>query len=187
MAPGSRCMNGNTCGCRMLWTFRWAVMVPQINTRGDRVLKAMLLHTITSAVGAVCRCKAKAGLRRSPRGFRKRTRLSSLLRLNLDSLLKTTWFHSAAVQFPRARHNPNGGVDGWASRVAHVMGVTITNVLQPDNFVWFEKTQGLLMKVLPVPGWRPMRPLSVCVHFLRGGGLLNDWSVEGFLRGSSCK
>ncbi|GFW57011.1 uncharacterized protein TNCV_3472941 [Trichonephila clavipes] len=34
-----------------------------------------------------------------------RTRLSSLLRLNLDSSLKTTWFHSAAVQFPRARHH----------------------------------------------------------------------------------
>ncbi|GFX52784.1 uncharacterized protein TNCV_3719741 [Trichonephila clavipes] len=31
--------------------------------------------------------------------------LSSLLRLNLDSSLKTTWFHSAAVQFPRARNH----------------------------------------------------------------------------------
>ncbi|GFX42969.1 uncharacterized protein TNCV_4058921 [Trichonephila clavipes] len=59
----------------------------------------MALHTITSAVGAVCRCKAKAGLRRSPRGLRTRTRLTSLLRLNLDSSLKTTWFYSAAVQF----------------------------------------------------------------------------------------
>ncbi|GFW93756.1 uncharacterized protein TNCV_4220371 [Trichonephila clavipes] len=52
----------------------------------------------------VCRCKAKARMRlmRSPRGLR--TRLSSLLRLNLDSALKTTWFYSAAVQFPRAWH-----------------------------------------------------------------------------------
>ncbi|GFV23448.1 e3 ubiquitin-protein ligase RNF13 [Trichonephila clavipes] len=58
-------------------------------------------HAITPAVGAVCRCKAKAGLRRSPRGLHTRTRLSSLLRLNLDSSLKTTWFHSAAIQFPR--------------------------------------------------------------------------------------
>ncbi|GFY08208.1 hypothetical protein TNCV_1356201 [Trichonephila clavipes] len=24
-------------------------------------------------------------------------------------------------------------------------------------FVWFEKTQGVLMKVLPVPGWRRMK------------------------------
>ncbi|GFU23137.1 uncharacterized protein TNCV_3515761 [Trichonephila clavipes] len=26
-------MSGNTCGCRILWTYRWAVMVPRINTR----------------------------------------------------------------------------------------------------------------------------------------------------------
>ncbi|GFS79951.1 uncharacterized protein TNCV_750931 [Trichonephila clavipes] len=62
----------------------------------------MAPHTITPAVGAVCRCKAKAGLTRSPRGIYTRTRLSSLLRLNLDSSLKTTWFHSTAVQFSRA-------------------------------------------------------------------------------------
>ncbi|GFX49772.1 uncharacterized protein TNCV_3073251 [Trichonephila clavipes] len=62
-------------------------------------------HTITPAVGAVYCCKAKAGMRRSPRDLHTRTRLSSLLRLNLESLLKTTWFHSTAVQFPRARHH----------------------------------------------------------------------------------
>ncbi|GFV34606.1 uncharacterized protein TNCV_1449121 [Trichonephila clavipes] len=64
----------------------------------------MAPHTITPAVGAVCRCKTKAGLRRSPRGLYTRTRLSSLLRLNLDSSIKTTWFHSTAVLFPRAWH-----------------------------------------------------------------------------------
>ncbi|GFX75793.1 uncharacterized protein TNCV_2237651 [Trichonephila clavipes] len=64
----------------------------------------MTPHTITPAVGAVCRCKAKEGLRRSPWGLNIRTRLSSLLRLNLDSSLKTTWFHFAAVQFPRVWH-----------------------------------------------------------------------------------
>ncbi|GFV09787.1 uncharacterized protein TNCV_2598421 [Trichonephila clavipes] len=65
----------------------------------------MAPHIITSAVGAVYRCKAKAGLRRSPRGLHARTRLSSLLRLNLDSSLKKTWFHSTAVQFPRVWHH----------------------------------------------------------------------------------
>ncbi|GFT76056.1 uncharacterized protein TNCV_1255451 [Trichonephila clavipes] len=80
-------------------------MVPRINTRSDCVLQAMAPHTITPAVGVVCRCKAKAGLRRLPRGLHTRTRLSSLLRLNLDSSLKTTLFHSTAVQFPRARHH----------------------------------------------------------------------------------
>ncbi|GFW15387.1 uncharacterized protein TNCV_3740911 [Trichonephila clavipes] len=62
-------------------------------------------HTITSVVGAVCHCKAKVGLRRSPRGLHMRTRLSSLLRLNWNSSLKTTLFHFAAVQFPRARYH----------------------------------------------------------------------------------
>ncbi|GFT00643.1 uncharacterized protein TNCV_141881 [Trichonephila clavipes] len=65
----------------------------------------MAPHTITPAVRAVCCCKAKAGLRRSPRGLHTRSRLSSLLRLNLDSSLNRTWFHSAAVQFPRAWHH----------------------------------------------------------------------------------
>ncbi|GFT46255.1 uncharacterized protein TNCV_3126331 [Trichonephila clavipes] len=65
----------------------------------------MVPHTITPAVGVMCLCKAKAGLRRSPRGLHTRKRLSSLLRLNLDSSLKTIWFHSAAVQFPRAWHH----------------------------------------------------------------------------------
>ncbi|GFY02801.1 hypothetical protein TNCV_3506811 [Trichonephila clavipes] len=34
---------------------------------------------------------------------------------------------------------PNGGVDRWVSRAAHVMGTVIPNVLQPGTFVWFEK------------------------------------------------
>ncbi|GFV54822.1 uncharacterized protein TNCV_3683471 [Trichonephila clavipes] len=65
----------------------------------------MTPHTITPAMGAVCRYKAKAGLSRSSRGLNSRTRLPSLLKLNLDSSLKTTWFHSAADQFPRALHH----------------------------------------------------------------------------------
>ncbi|GFU94010.1 uncharacterized protein TNCV_2390991 [Trichonephila clavipes] len=62
-------------------------------------------HAITLAVGTVCRCKTKAELRRSTQGLHTRTRLSTLLRLNLDSSLKMTWFHSSAVQFHRARHH----------------------------------------------------------------------------------
>ncbi|GFX90698.1 e3 ubiquitin-protein ligase RNF13 [Trichonephila clavipes] len=121
----------------------------------------MAPHAFPPAVGAVRHCKAKAGLRRSQRGLHTQIRLSSLLRLNLDSSLKTTGFHSAVVQFPP----PNGCVDGWVSRAAHVMGSVIPNVLQPGAFVWFEKTQGPLMKVLPVPGWQPMMQLTVHVDF----------------------
>ncbi|GFW45845.1 uncharacterized protein TNCV_4495651 [Trichonephila clavipes] len=76
---------------------------------------------------------------------------------------------------------PNGGVNGWTSRASRVMGVAIPNVLQPGAFVWFEMTHGPLLKVLPVSGWRPMKQLAVRVHFLRCGGLLDDWSVEGVL------
>ncbi|GFY08424.1 uncharacterized protein TNCV_1358291 [Trichonephila clavipes] len=72
-----------------------------------------------TSCGSGCRCKAKVGLRRSPRGLHTRTRLSSLLRLNLDSSLKTTWFHSAAVQFPRARHHSK-----WKRRWVGIKGST---------------------------------------------------------------
>ncbi|PRD36758.1 UNVERIFIED_CONTAM: hypothetical protein NCL1_07537 [Trichonephila clavipes] len=67
----------------------------------------MVPHSITPAVKAVCLFNAKAGLRRVPRGLHTRTRMSSLVRLNLVSSLKTTWFHFAAVQFHRARHHSN--------------------------------------------------------------------------------
>ncbi|GFX42508.1 e3 ubiquitin-protein ligase RNF13 [Trichonephila clavipes] len=138
----------------------------------------MAPRTITPAV---CRCKAKAGLRHSPRGLHTRSRLSSLLRLNLDSSLNTTWFHSAAVQYSRVRHHSKrmrrwGSVKGSTRN-----GTVIPNVLQPGTFVWFEKTHGPLVKVLPVPEWRSMKQLTVRVHLLRGGGLLDDWSVEGIL------
>ncbi|GFY23762.1 uncharacterized protein TNCV_1630441 [Trichonephila clavipes] len=65
----------------------------------------MALHTVTPAVGMMCRYKTKVGLRRLPRDLHTRTRLSSLPRLNLDSSLNTTWFHSAAVQFPSTWHH----------------------------------------------------------------------------------
>ncbi|GFU15664.1 uncharacterized protein TNCV_1295031 [Trichonephila clavipes] len=65
----------------------------------------MTPHTILPAMGAACRCKANAGLRRSQRVLHIRTLLLSLLRLNMDSWLKTTWFQSTAVQFPRARYH----------------------------------------------------------------------------------
>ncbi|GFS76612.1 e3 ubiquitin-protein ligase RNF13 [Trichonephila clavipes] len=141
----------------------------------------MTSYTITPVVGAVCRCKAKAGLRRSPRDLPTRTRLSSLLKLNLDSSLKTTRFHSIAVQFPRAWHHSKRWRDGSASRAARVMGVAIPNVLQLGDFVWFEKTQGPLVKVLPVPRWQPMKQLAVRVLFLLCSGLLDEWSVEDVL------
>ncbi|GFY09457.1 e3 ubiquitin-protein ligase RNF13 [Trichonephila clavipes] len=121
----------------------------------------MAPHTITPAVVVVCRCEAKE--------------------LNQDSSLKTTCSIPLQYSFLGHTSTPNGGVDGRASRAAHVMGAAIPNVLQPFAFVWLEKTQEPLVKVLPVPGWRPMKQLALRVHFLRCGGLLDDWSVEGVL------
>ncbi|GFS79702.1 uncharacterized protein TNCV_4241511 [Trichonephila clavipes] len=65
-----------------------------------------------------------------------------------------------------------------ALKAAHAMGAKIPNVLQPGTSVWFEE---LLVKVISVPGWRPMKQLDVRVHFFRCGGLLDDWSVKGVL------
>ncbi|GFV44555.1 e3 ubiquitin-protein ligase RNF13 [Trichonephila clavipes] len=111
----------------------------------------MASHTITPAVEVVCLCKAKAGLRRSLRGLYTRTRLSILLRLNLDSSLKTTGSIPLQSSFLVRDTTPNACVDRWASKATHVMGAVIPNVLQPDAFVWLKKKQEPLMKVLPVP------------------------------------
>ncbi|GFV00125.1 e3 ubiquitin-protein ligase RNF13 [Trichonephila clavipes] len=141
----------------------------------------MTLHTIPPTVGAVCRCKAKTGLRRSLRGHHTRTRLSSLLRLNLDSSLKTTWFHSAAVQFPRARHHSKRRHRWVGVKGSRRNGRRDPKCPSARHLVGFEKTQEPLMKMQPVLGWRPMEQLAVRVHILRCGGLLNEWSVEGVL------
>ncbi|GFX22961.1 uncharacterized protein TNCV_2086691 [Trichonephila clavipes] len=84
-----------------------------------------------------------------------------------------------ALSFLVCGTTSNGGVDGWASRARN--GRHDPNVLQPGAFMWFEKTHGPLVKVLPVPGWRPMKQLVVREHFLRCDGLLDDWSVESVL------
>ncbi|GFW70963.1 uncharacterized protein TNCV_190541 [Trichonephila clavipes] len=114
----------------------WAAMPQQLidtlilsmRRRCETCLAAISPHTITPAVGAVCRCKAKEGLRRSPRGLHTRTRLSSLLRLNLDSRasLKITWFHSTAVHFPRAWQHSK-----WRHRWVGVKGSTRNGCQDP--------------------------------------------------------
>ncbi|PRD22247.1 UNVERIFIED_CONTAM: hypothetical protein NCL1_49589 [Trichonephila clavipes] len=88
----------------------------------------MARETITPDVGVVCRCKAKAGLWRSPRGLYTQARLSSLLRLNLDSSLRTTWFHSSTVQFSRERHHSKRRRRCVSVKAAHVMNAAIPNV-----------------------------------------------------------
>ncbi|GFX58598.1 e3 ubiquitin-protein ligase RNF13 [Trichonephila clavipes] len=119
----------------------------------------------------------KAGLRRSPRGLHTRTQLSPLLRLNRDSSLNMTWFHSAAVQFPCVRHHSK-----LNHRRVDFKGSTRNWRRDPKcPLSRFEKTQDPLVKVLHVPGWQVMKKLAVRMHFLRCGGHLDDWSVEGVM------
>ncbi|GFV45310.1 uncharacterized protein TNCV_2037631 [Trichonephila clavipes] len=93
MAPESHCISyGHTTGLPWSHGLMLGVTVYYISIG-------------TPAEEVVCSCKAKAGWRRSPRALHTRTRLSSLLILNLDSLLKTTWYHFTSVQSPRAQHH----------------------------------------------------------------------------------
>ncbi|GFU97475.1 uncharacterized protein TNCV_1913301 [Trichonephila clavipes] len=98
---------------RLALQVEWAAMPQQLidtlilsmGRRCETCLAAVANYILTPAVRAVFLCKTKAELRCLPRGLLTRKRLSSLLRLNLDSSLKTTWFYSTAVQFSRARYH----------------------------------------------------------------------------------
>ncbi|GFW99151.1 e3 ubiquitin-protein ligase RNF13 [Trichonephila clavipes] len=133
----------------------------------------MAPHTIAPAVGAVCHCKVKAGLRQAPRGLHTRTRLSSLLKMNLDSSLKTIWFHFVAVKsrhaglYYKQRYR-------WVSLAAHIMGATIPDILQLGALRWFRKKQRPLVKVLPVSEQRPMRQLALHERLVLCDGFLDD-------------
>ncbi|GFY19842.1 uncharacterized protein TNCV_2145351 [Trichonephila clavipes] len=76
---------------------------------------------------------------------------------------------------------PNGGIDRWVSSTANVMYAVNPNSLQPGAILRFEKTQGTLLKVLPVPEWWPTKQVAIRMHFSRCGDLLDDWSVEDVL------
>ncbi|GFX99521.1 e3 ubiquitin-protein ligase RNF13 [Trichonephila clavipes] len=137
----------------------------------------MAPHTITSVVGAVFRCKAKRGLMRLPRVLHIRTRLSSLLRLNVDS-------RAAKDDLVPFRYRP------VSSCAAPLQAKMSTGGLQGQRdhkcpSAWFLRMvledTGALVKVLHVPGWRPMKLLAVLVQLLRCGSLLKDWSFEGVL------
>ncbi|GFW22705.1 hypothetical protein TNCV_2765171 [Trichonephila clavipes] len=109
MAPGSRCMSGNTCGCRMSWCHG-------------------------SILGVTVHCR-------------------QWYRIAKDDLAP---FHSSPVSLCPAPRR-------WVvSSAVHVMVIAIPNVLQAGAFVWFKEP---LVKVLPVPGWQPMKQLVVRVHF----------------------
>ncbi|GFV76481.1 e3 ubiquitin-protein ligase RNF13 [Trichonephila clavipes] len=93
----------------------------------------------------------------------------------------------AQVHFPRTRHH-NKRRRRWVDVKGRTSnGRRDPKCLQPGALVWFEKTQEPPVKVLPGPGWRPMKQLAVRVYFLRCGGLPEDWSITGILSLVSCK
>ncbi|GFS67683.1 hypothetical protein TNCV_4363691 [Trichonephila clavipes] len=106
-------MSGSTDGSRMLQTYFMTVMVSWINIRGHRVSYAITPFTIAPVVGAVCRCTANSGLRRSSWGLHTRTDLSSQPKFSLDSSLKAIRFYFVAVQYFDSDTNPKGDDDEW--------------------------------------------------------------------------
>ncbi|GFW67599.1 hypothetical protein TNCV_3392701 [Trichonephila clavipes] len=67
------------------------------------------------------------------------------------------------------------------------MGAAIQNVLQPGAFVGFEKAQGSLVKVLPLPGWWLIKQLAVPVSFLRSISWIRSNDTWGTLVGNCVK
>ncbi|GFT70689.1 uncharacterized protein NPIL_301691 [Nephila pilipes] len=91
-----------------------------------------------------------------------------------------TWFHSAAVQFPRAHHSKR------RRRWVGVKGSTLNGRRDPKCpsarcLRMVREDTGAPSEGATCPGWGPMKQLAVHVHFLRCGGLLDNWSVEGVL------
>ncbi|GFX54753.1 hypothetical protein TNCV_2556391 [Trichonephila clavipes] len=59
----------------------------------------------------------------------------------------------------------NGGDGGWVSLTAHVMDAAIPDVLQPVALRYFGKTQGPVVKVLPLSRQRP-HAVELDEHFM---------------------
>ncbi|GFV55487.1 hypothetical protein TNCV_3776741 [Trichonephila clavipes] len=61
------------------------------------------------------------------------------------------------------------------------MSAAIPDVLPPGTMRWFGKTQGPVVKMLPVFGQLPMRQLALRMRVLLCDCLLDDWSVKSTL------
>ncbi|GFX14700.1 uncharacterized protein TNCV_4016981 [Trichonephila clavipes] len=90
--------------------------------------------------------------------------------------LKTTWFHSAAVQFPRAWHHSKRRRRWVSVKSSRRNGRRDPKCPLAKRLRMVREDTGPLMKVRPVPGWLSMKQLAVRVHFFRCGDLLDDWS-----------
>ncbi|GFW75646.1 uncharacterized protein TNCV_4428291 [Trichonephila clavipes] len=136
----------------------------------------MASHTITPAVGVMCRCKAKAVLRRSQ---------------HTNTIVITVGIESGFVakdDLVPFRCNP------VSSCVAPLQMEASMGGCQRQHTKWAPRSQ-MSFSQAPSYGSRRHRGPSEgatcawmaadeavgCTHFLRCGGLLDDWSVEGAL------
>ncbi|GFW91203.1 uncharacterized protein TNCV_3301791 [Trichonephila clavipes] len=123
----------------------------------------MTSHTITPAVGAVCRCKAKAGLRCSPRRLLTRTRIVITAEIKSGFVAKDD-----LVSFLGNQVSSCVADSKRRCRWAGVKDNTRIGCRDPEcpsarRLHMVREDTG---KVLSVPGWWPMKQLAVRVHFL---------------------
>ncbi|GFY36002.1 uncharacterized protein TNCV_4843741 [Trichonephila clavipes] len=116
----------------------------------------MTPHTITPTMEVVCRCKAKAGLRRSPTG-----RPGSIP-------LQSSFLVSGTT--------PNGGVKD-STRNGH------RNPKCPSSrhLRMVREDTGAPSECTTCAWMTADEAIAVRLHFLRCGDLLDDWSVDGIL------
>ncbi|GFU57683.1 uncharacterized protein TNCV_3638381 [Trichonephila clavipes] len=88
---------------------------------------------------------------------------------------------NSTVHFPRALH-PSKRRRRWVGvKDSRRNGRRDPKCTSVRHLRMVREDTGAPSEVLPVTGWRPMKQLAVRVHFLRCGGILDDWSVEGIL------
>ncbi|GFW34607.1 hypothetical protein TNCV_952351 [Trichonephila clavipes] len=85
------------------------------------------------------------------------------------------WFHSAAVQFPRAWYHSKQRRRWVGAEVRKRNGCHGPKYPSARRLCMGREDTGVPNEVITYsPGWRLMKQLAVRVHFLRCGGLLKD-------------
>ncbi|GFU40192.1 hypothetical protein TNCV_4289601 [Trichonephila clavipes] len=114
-------MSGNTCGLQdVMDAYRWAVMGATDPAHFFLRVTMLLLRQWHPNVPSHqllmrwCRCKAKAGLRRSPRVSTTRTIMVVSAEIESGFVAKDEMVpFRATVQFPHWRNHQTESVDGW--------------------------------------------------------------------------
>ncbi|GFW93572.1 hypothetical protein TNCV_47751 [Trichonephila clavipes] len=118
MAPGSRCMSGNTCDCRMSRTYRCAVLWCHGSILGV-TMYCRQCHPIPShQLWEWCVTVNKTQDYVFTLGSPHRNTIVITAEIESGFIIGSIPLQSS---FLVRSTTPNGGVDGWVSRAAHVM------------------------------------------------------------------